>query len=202
MKYNEMSKSNSLNSMEGATIQQAKKENSEDYIPRTIPEWKIKGNLELKIEDQFSPSISKLSEEDFRTVQFYCPCEGRSYVYTEGSVFNQLNDLREGVCLLSADCIKDLLSFSNEFPENWKDRNIQLWGSVYRDDTGRIHIKYLYYDDENELWLVGDMRFKGSSMSTESTKEKSIKELLPPMIHPEDKWYIPYIDKGKPNQSE
>ena len=204
-KYN-IPEENSLDSIEATTIQQVKKEDTEDYTPRTIPEWKIKGNLELRTEDQSPAFVSKLSEEDFGALQFYCPCtERQRYSYTESAIVNQLKNLRKGVRLLSADCINDLLSFSDKFPDNWKGRNIQLWGSVYRDNKGRVHIKYLYYDDENELWLVGDKQFGGRPSAgvegEKTTGEKSLKELLPPMIHPEDKWYIPFLDSDKPAQS-
>jgi len=67
----------------------------------------------------------------------------------EGGVIRGLK-LREelkGKPVLNANVLDYLLAHPELIPEDWKDKAVFFWGTIYRDSDGRLCVRYLIWDD-------------------------------------------------------
>lgn len=71
--------------------------------------------------------------------------------YVEG---NKLRTLLAGKPVLNANVLDYLLANPHLIPEEWKGKAIFFWGTVYRDSSGDLYVRYLY-------WSGGGWRWRG-----------------------------------------
>ena len=58
------------------------------------------------------------------------------------------NDLRKELCrkpVLNANVLDYLLKNPHLIPEEWKDKYVFFWGTVYRYSNGLLYVRYLYF---------------------------------------------------------
>jgi len=73
------------------------------------------------------------------------------------------NDLRKELAnqpTLNANVLDYLLAHPELIPEEWKDKYIFFWGTIYRYSDGSLGVRYLYWNgsewDWYCVWLDGD----------------------------------------------
>ncbi|MEX0930484.1 MAG: hypothetical protein WDZ79_02270 [Candidatus Paceibacterota bacterium] len=83
---------------------------------------------------------------------------------TTGSKYIEGNKLRKELAdkpVLNANVLDYLLVNPHLIPEEWKGKLVFFWGTVYRNQRGRLCVRYLDWDGDvgwggRALWLVGE----------------------------------------------
>lgn len=79
--------------------------------------------------------------------------------YIEG---HMLRKELKGKPILNANILDYLFSHPELIPEEWKEKNIFFWGTIYRDSDGDLYVRYLYWGGGKWCWdygwLVIDLR--------------------------------------------
>lgn len=159
---------------------------------RTIPPWTLKGNLRVCPEDQLPGSMSRL-ELGSGPAKIYnpwskpCSMDEEGYCWSYGDLCRRLRSAvtRTGtsVCFFPGiESINSLLAQTEKFPEEWKEFELQLWGTIFRSNPGYPCIKTLYHDHENEVWLVGHRALVGDEMDDRTPSEVSIENNITEII--------------------
>lgn len=59
---------------------------------------------------------------------------------------NKLRKELVGKPVLNANALDDLLANPHLIPEEWKDKYVFFWGTVYRISDGDLFVRFLYWD--------------------------------------------------------
>jgi hypothetical protein len=65
---------------------------------------------------------------------------------------NKLRDELKGKPVYNANLLDYLLKNPHLIPEEWKDKYVFLWGTVYRDSGGNLCVRYLYWSGDGWGW--------------------------------------------------
>lgn len=65
---------------------------------------------------------------------------------------NKLRKELAGKPVLSANVLDYLLANQHLIPEEWKDKAVFFWGTVYRGSGGGLYVRYLYWDGDRWDW--------------------------------------------------
>lgn len=65
---------------------------------------------------------------------------------------NKLCKELEGKPVLNANVLDYLLKNPQLIPEEWKDKWVFFWGSIYRDSDGNLVVRYLCWSDGDWNW--------------------------------------------------
>ena len=122
--------------------------------PRIIPEWKLKSGMVILESEQVSSADASV---EMSQIKLHNPAYNGWITY--GRVYSRMRRRIGKTWFLNTDHINHLLSKADEFPEEWKRFRIELWGHLFRGKAygreGHAFVKYLYFCEENEVWLVG-----------------------------------------------
>ena len=73
---------------------------------------------------------------------------------------NKLRDELKGKPVYNANLLDYLLKHPHLIPEEWKDKYVFFWGTIYRDLDGYLYVRYLYWDGGgwgwSRSWLESD----------------------------------------------
>ena len=59
--------------------------------------------------------------------------------------------------VLSANVLDYLLAHPELIPEEWKDKAVFFWGTIYHSADGHLCVRYLYFDDGRWFWNYGEL---------------------------------------------
>jgi len=116
--------------------------------------------------DPFLPKGWKVEEHqkggqlkfDSTQVQFYLSDPQRKGKVIEG---NTLRKELAGKPVLNANVLDYLLAHPHLIPEEWKEdsegrtRYIFFWGTIYRNSSGGLYVRFLYWDGGRWYWDCG-----------------------------------------------
>lgn len=70
--------------------------------------------------------------------------------------------------VLPANALDYFLAHPELIPEEWKDKAVFFWGTIYRDSDGDLYVRYLCWDGEQwdwgYDWLDGGWRDRGPAL--------------------------------------
>jgi hypothetical protein len=140
-------KINSLDSLEGV---EGKKLESE---LRFMPKYEIKGERSKLKEDRVITATPS-SMEVLKSLPL-----SRYHEFYFRDIHRRL-ELVTGIkdMVLGIEAIDFVLS--HKIPDEWKGQKIIFW-SVFRSNEGYPILKYIYYNEENEVWLVDNLELNG-----------------------------------------
>ncbi|MEI7620668.1 MAG: hypothetical protein WCJ57_03830 [Candidatus Falkowbacteria bacterium] len=89
----------------------------------------------------------------------------RSKKQIKGSIEgNELRKELKGQKVLNANVLDYLLAHPDLIPEEWKNKNVFFWGTIYRNSLGHLCVRYLDWDGSSWHWLSGWLHYDfGSS---------------------------------------
>ena len=65
---------------------------------------------------------------------------------------NELRKLLKGKPVLNANVLDYLLANPQLIPEEWKDKAVFFWGTIYRNSHGLLYVRFLYWLDDRWFW--------------------------------------------------
>ncbi len=70
--------------------------------------------------------------------------------YTKPTPGNELQQRTSGWPVLNANVLDYLLANQNLIPREWRFREIFFWGTIYREEYGKLIVRYLTWSSEGE----------------------------------------------------
>jgi hypothetical protein len=58
----------------------------------------------------------------------------------------------ESLPVMNANLLEFCLAHTWLIPEDWKGKAVFFWGTVYRDGSGSLYVRYLYWSGERWYW--------------------------------------------------
>jgi len=65
---------------------------------------------------------------------------------------NELRKLLKGKPVLNANVLDYLLANPQLIPEEWKDKAVFFWGTIYRGLHGLVFVRYLFWSGDRWYW--------------------------------------------------
>lgn len=125
----------------------------------------IRGQAEIKVKEHLidcdaNPSIpGSWSVEEHRKIGMFKFNPEKISLYLSKYQEKESvkgNDLRKELAsqpTLNANILDYLLDHPGLIPEEWRDKNIFFWGTIYRDSSGGLGVRYLFWYDSK--WRQG-----------------------------------------------
>lgn len=79
---------------------------------------------------------------------YLCEQQKTSGCVTGNEVYKQLRSKP----VLHCGYLDYLLAHPEEIPEKWKGEMVFFWGNIYRKLNGKLYVRCLFYDQNNEVW--------------------------------------------------
>ncbi len=74
-------------------------------------------------------------------------CKEQEKNYQEGNELRKVIESLKGKKVLNANVLDYLLVHQELIPDNWKDKAVYFWGTIYRDSGGEFCVRCLYRRD-------------------------------------------------------
>ncbi len=126
-------------------------------VQRGYAEIKTVGHVIDCEADPFVPKGWKVEEHqkkggqfkwDASRVQLYL-CDAQKKNGIEG---NKLRKELASKKVLNANILDYLLAHPELIPEEWRDKYVFFWGTIYRGSSGGLDVRYLYFRDDRWGW--------------------------------------------------
>jgi len=67
---------------------------------------------------------------------------------------NELRKLLKDKPVFNANVLDYLLENPQLIPEEWKGKYVFFWGTIFRDSSGDLYVRYLYWNDDRWIWNI------------------------------------------------
>ncbi len=111
----------------------------------------IPNGWRVENEDQLVSRIRGQLILDTSKIKLYLSSKQQDGKYIEG---NKLRKELASDPVLNANVLDYLLKFENQhlIPEEWKDKYIFFWGTIYRDSDDNLCVRFLCFNDGAWYW--------------------------------------------------